>query len=42
MIKLNSINLVHTINYEKLVKNPKNEMKKVEVFLLKKNKFKNE
>ena len=36
MIKLNSINLVHTINYEKLVKNPKNEMKKVEVFLLKK------
>ncbi len=35
MIKLNKINFIHTISYEKLVENPKKEMKKVEIFLLK-------
>ena len=35
MVKLSKINFIHTINYEKLVENPKKEMKKVEIFLLK-------
>ena len=34
-VKLSKINFIHTINYEKLVENPKKEMKKVEIFLLK-------
>ena len=32
MVKLSKINFIHTINYEKLVENPKKEMKKVEIF----------